>query len=105
MRGSLNSVIDHGKFCVADGFLIDLNALIHTQQMRRSVKARAIAGGLRDAGERGSGGSLAVGSSDQDTLQLALRIAQRLCQPSHVSEIKLAGRRKLMAQRQQIVYG
>ena len=104
MSATLNAVIDHGKFRVADGLLVDLNPLIHTQQVRRGVKARAIAGGLHDAGERCSGGSLAVGAGNQDALQLALRIAQRLSQPPHVHKIKLAVRRQLMAKGQQIVY-
>src|SRR5438309_8783606 len=75
MRAAFNAVIDDGKFGVADWLLVDLDTLIHAQQVRRGIESGAIASRLHDAGERRRRGTFAVGAGDQYTLQLALRIA------------------------------
>ena len=50
-RATFNTVIYHRKFRVADWFLINLYALIHAQQVRRSVEPGAITCGLDNAGK------------------------------------------------------
>src|SRR5581483_10145002 len=70
--------------------------------MWRGIKPGAVARSLHNAGECGCRGAFAICAGNQNALQPALGIPQRLSQPPHVRKIKFAICSQLVAERQQI---
>src|SRR5215471_1435667 len=100
LRRLFYSVVDLCKFNIADGLLVDLNAFVNIHEVRGGIEAGAISGSLDNTGQRGGSGALAIGAGNQNTLQPALRISQRLGKSAHMRQIKLALAGEFMAKGQ-----
>jgi hypothetical protein len=87
--GGVDLEVKPGKLIVGDRLAIDLNTLVNAGEVGRGVESCAVASCGEDAGQGGGGGSLAVGSGDQDRGEPILGISQSTCEDTHVLQVEL----------------
>ena len=68
--------------------LTELNAFIHTLQMRRSIQACAVAGAGKNAGKHGCGRAFSIRARNEHGRKAALRRAKSGGERPHVIELK-----------------
>lgn len=84
--------MESGEIIIADLFATDSDALVDSYQMRRGVQTGLQLRGAKNGGQRGSSGSLAVRSSDQNAGELSFGMPQSSQQDAHVLEVELMRR-------------
>ena len=82
-----------GKIIVANHGAIQLDALIHAAQVRRSVETGPVAGSREDTCQGRCGRPFAIGTRHQDRGERTLGVAQRCHERAHVRQLKFPARR------------
>ena len=108
-RGLVDLKEELGEVFVRNLRPVDLDAFVHTDQVRRGIETRAVTRSGENARQGGCRRSLAVSPGNQDRGEGGLRVAKRRSQYPHMGEVELAaggggrGRGEFVAQSVKVI--